>query len=204
MAIKGEVKDSLKHGTWQSRRVGKAKVIEVEEFKSGRFVSGQAFLSSDPSNPGRMFQEMMEKFPDDYAWLFDNLESLKLDEKVFHDSVRYLEPQKFIKTIFGVDHQIQYRDAGYRFGESKLMQHIARNIRYPGLARAKGYAGVVIVQLTITADNQAKDFKILKGQYDVLNEEALRVIRSAEHWVSAIHEGKPYEKTIAIPVRFML
>jgi len=201
--VNGTVKDSLKHGVWELRRVNQKKALHSEIFENGKFVRGVVLIERD-GGTGAMPREMTQKFPDNYKELFYNLETFKLDSTVFADSTRYMGTEKLIEAITGIKYKIKTRSAGYIYGDFELMEYIAKNIKYPREAKQFIYQGTVIVQFTIDKNGEAKDFKVLKGVHESLNNEAVRVIRSIKDWHPALHDGEPYEKTIAIPVKFQL
>ncbi len=201
--VKGKVRDSLKHGVWELKRLNQRKSLHIEKFENGRFIMGSVLVERD-GGWGRMPREITHKLPDYYKWLFQNLETVKLDSTVFQDSIRYLETEKLIETITGRKYKIQTRSAGYKYGDFELMEYISANIEYPKEARQLGYSGTVIIQLTIDKNGKAKDVIVLKGVHSSLDNEALRVINTISDWVAGLHEGQPYDKTIAIPVRFQL
>jgi TonB family protein len=201
--VKGTFKDSLKHGVWDLKRLNQRKSLHTEKFENGSFVTGTVLVESD-GGYGKMPYELTQKLPDNFKDLFQNLETVKLDSTVFPDSVRHLETERLIEVITGIKYKIRTRSAGYKYGDYELMQYISANINYPKEARQFGYSGTVIVQLTIAKDDKAKDIKVLKGIHPSLDNEAIRVIRTINEWVSGLHEGQPYEKIIAIPVRFQL
>ncbi|MBY0435071.1 MAG: TonB family protein, partial [Cyclobacteriaceae bacterium] len=199
--VTGEFKDSLKHGVWELRRMNQKQFLHLEKFKNGRLIQTTVFSERD-GGTGTTSREMTHKFPDAYAKLFGNIELFKLDSTVFADSIRYLETERIIEIVTGTKYKIRNRNAGYLFGDFELMEYISRNIRYPKEARQNGYEGSVIIQLTIDAKGNPKDYMVLKGIHATLDNEALRVIRSIKDWVCALHDGQPYDKTIALPVKF--
>jgi TonB family protein len=201
--VKGSVKDSLKHGVWELKRMNQKKSLHIEKFESGRFVTGSVLVERD-GEYGTMPREMTQKFPDNFKMLFQNLETIKLDSTVFADSIRNLETERLIESITGIKYKVKTRSAGYKYGDYELMEYISTNIRYPKEAKQFGYHGTVIVQLTIDKNSKAKEVKVLKGVHPSLDNEAVRVIKTINDWVAGLHEGQAYEKTIAIPVRFQL
>ena len=201
--VKGPIKDSLKHGVWELKRLNQKKSLHIEKFENGRFLTGTVLVERD-GGYGTMAREMTQKLPDNFKKLFQNLETVKLDSTVFPDSIRYLETERLIEAITGTKYKIKTRSAGYKYGDFELMEYISANIQYPKEARQFGFSGTVIVQLTIGKDGKAKDIKVLKGVHLSLDSEAVRVIKTINDWVAGLHEGQFYEKTIAIPVRFQL
>jgi TonB family protein len=201
-SVEGDVLDSLKHGKWNGTKRGKRFVIEAEEFDHGQFLSGWALTFG--GTRGKMVFESMDKLPDQYSHIFFKIESLVLDSTVYNIDVRKSEPEKWIKEVFGIEHKIINRKAGYRYGERQLLKFIAEHIRYPSAARMYGHQGTVIIQLTIATNGSAKDFKVLRSPHDSLAIEALRIITEVQGWLPAISDGQAVEGIISIPVRFVL
>lgn len=200
-SLTGEFKDSLKHGSFVLKEKGGKKPIQDEKFNRGKFITGSIFYYDNVST-GRALSEGIRKLPDYNKEFFYNFESFKLDTTVFSDTIQSLNVEAIVEIVTGKKFEIKSRDAGYLHGNYELLEYISRNIKYPAEARRLGYQGTVIVQVTIDKDNKAKNVKILKSIHPSLDNEALRIVNSINEWICALSNGKPYEKALAIPIRF--
>ncbi|MEJ8757894.1 energy transducer TonB [Pontibacter sp. H259] len=93
----------------------------------------------------------------------------------------------------------------YMGGESRMMAHLARNIRYPAEAVRAHVQGMAVIAIEINEAGQATAFEIKEKVGAGLEEEALRVVRMLPHeWVPAMVDGKPVTAKIYVPVRFSI
>jgi len=79
---------------------------------------------------------------------------------------------------------------------------IMKNLKYPRQAKEDGIKGKVYVQFVITESGEVKFAKILKGDNDLLNNEALRLILSCPRWKPGIVNNKPVNVEFVIPITF--
>lgn len=91
-------------------------------------------------------------------------------------------------------------------GESMLNQFISKNIIYPQLAIDNNYQGTVYVQFIILTDGSVdySSVKILRGQYEILNKEAIRVVKLMPKWKPGTQNGKPVRVLFNLPIKFRL
>ena len=92
----------------------------------------------------------------------------------------------------------------YRGGEAKLKKFLDKNLKYPEEARAKKIEGVVMIGFMINEKGAVSNIKLVKGVNEVLDNEALRVIRIMPTWRPAMTDGLPYNKEVVLPVTFTL
>ena len=98
---------------------------------------------------------------------------------------------------------IGYRTKEY-CGQEGLMRYIAKNVRYPQIAKEYNITGKVYVQFVVDKDGSVTDVKILRGVDKNLDTEALRVIRSLPKFKPGMQRGKPAKVIYTIPIRFRL
>ena len=67
-------------------------------------------------------------------------------------------------------------------GDLELRKYIAANIKYPEEAKAKGLSGKVFVQFIIDKNGDVVNPKIARGIDPILDNEAIRVIKSLPKW----------------------
>ena len=89
-------------------------------------------------------------------------------------------------------------------GEQKLMEFVAKNIKYPQTARETGVEGRVIVGFVIEPDGSISNVTLLKGVGGGCDEEAVRVIKSLPKWEPGKEQGKAVRVSYQIPVSFRL
>ena len=89
-------------------------------------------------------------------------------------------------------------------GEAKLMEYVAKNIKYPQIARETGIQGRVFVGFVVEPDGSISNVKLLRGIGGGCDEEAMRVIKSLPKWKPGKQRGKAVRVSYQIPVFFKL
>ena len=89
-------------------------------------------------------------------------------------------------------------------GEAKLMEYVAKNIKYPQIARETGIQGRVFVGVVVEPDGSISNVKLLRGIGGGCDEEAMRVIKSLPKWKPGKQRGKAVRVSYQIPVFFKL
>ncbi len=92
--------------------------------------------------------------------------------------------------------------------QSKLIQFLGNNIKYPELARKHGIEGTVIMQFTVSDKGIIKDAVVAKNIGYGCGEEALRVVmlmnEEAGNWTPGRHDGQNVNVQMLLPVKFKL
>ncbi|MFC0877867.1 energy transducer TonB [Saccharicrinis sp. FJH2] len=96
------------------------------------------------------------------------------------------------------------RMASFPCGQDSMFKFIERNITYPEIAKTKLIQGTVYIQFCINRDGELKKIKVVKGTYDILNNEALRIVKKMPNWNPAIKRGKPVCSNFMLPINFKL
>ncbi len=89
-------------------------------------------------------------------------------------------------------------------GEDLLARHIARNIKYPDIAREKGIQGKVVVKFRITSRGNVNGYEITRSVSPELDAEALRVVKTITRFEPSIVDGKPVSAWHYLPITFIL
>lgn len=110
---------------------------------------------------------------------------------------------------------------GFSGGQAGLLAYLATNVEYPAAARKIGAEGQVVVQFVIDPSGQVKYAMIAKPAlevkpdavltkkdqkmlevYQLLDEEALRVVRSMVGWTPGTVKGKLVHTALRLPISF--
>ena len=67
-------------------------------------------------------------------------------------------------------------------GDKALLEYIKKNLRYPTEAMTKCIQGRVIVSFNVETDGSITDAKVVKAVDSLLNDEALRIVKSMPKW----------------------
>ena len=100
--------------------------------------------------------------------------------------------------------QIVEEMPAYPGGEAKLMEYIAKNIKYPQIARETGIQGRVFVGFVVEPDGSVSNVKVLRGIGGGCDEEAMRVVKSMPKWKPGKQRGKAVRVSYMLPVNFKL
>ena len=85
-----------------------------------------------------------------------------------------------------------------------LANYISKNTKYPKDAKKKKLEETVTVGFEINFDGKVTGVEILKGRYDELNIEAMRVVWSLPIMTPAVKNGQDVKMSYQVPVQFSL
>ncbi len=88
-------------------------------------------------------------------------------------------------------------------GDLGLRKYIAMNIRYPIEAIKKGIRGRVYVRFVVDTKGKVKNVEIIKSVHRLLDEEAIRVIKSLPQWKPGKQKGVAVPVYYTLPINFM-
>ena len=89
-------------------------------------------------------------------------------------------------------------------GSKALMQYIANNIRYPGIARDNSIQGTVVLKLIIEADGSISEVELLRGIGGGCDREAIRLVKNMPKWIPAQQNDRNVRVQVILPIRFKL
>lgn len=87
-------------------------------------------------------------------------------------------------------------------GDIELLKFISRNRNYPENLKNDGVTGAVYVNFVIEADGKVSNVKVAQGQHELLDNDAMRVIRAMPRWSPGEHQGKSVRTTRTVIVRY--
>ena len=89
-------------------------------------------------------------------------------------------------------------------GPQAFFDWVEKNQKYPLQARQRKIQGKVLVEFMVQADGSLTDARVVKKLGSGLDDEALRLIRTAPKWEPATYQGKPLKQKMMLPVLFQL
>ena len=89
-------------------------------------------------------------------------------------------------------------------GEAKLMEYVAKNVKYPQIARETGVQGRVYVNFVVEPDGSVSNVSVLRGIGSGCDEEAIRIVKSMPKWIPGNQRGKAVRVSYMLPVNFKL
>jgi len=89
-------------------------------------------------------------------------------------------------------------------GEADLLNYLAKNIKYPQMAKESGISGIVYVTFVVNKQGKVDKVKVLRGIGGGCDKEAVRVVKGMPDWKPGKQRGKPVSVQYNLPVRFVL
>ena len=89
-------------------------------------------------------------------------------------------------------------------GTQTFFDWIEKNQKYPLQARQRKIQGKVMVEFIVLPDGSLTDARVIRKMGSGLDDEALRLIRTAPKWQPAVFQGKPIKQKMVLPVLFQL
>ena len=90
-------------------------------------------------------------------------------------------------------------------GQLAMMEFLMNNMKYPQAAVKAKQQGKAIVGFVVRKDGTVSDVHITKSAgYAVLDEEAMRVVKSMPAWEPGKQKGKPVDVKYNVPITFRL
>ena len=92
----------------------------------------------------------------------------------------------------------------YPGGADAMDSFIRGNMRYPQKAKKNNIQGKVYIQFIVEKDGSITSVEVRKGANDLLNQEAIRVIRLMPEWNPGSMRGKKVRVRYTLPITFSL
>ncbi len=89
-------------------------------------------------------------------------------------------------------------------GDQALLEYMAKNTKYPPLARENGLQGIVVVTFVVDEKGTINNVQVLRGIGGGCDEEAIRVVKSMPAWKPGKQRGMPVRVQYNLPFRFTL
>jgi len=92
------------------------------------------------------------------------------------------------------------------FPGGDVMTYIARNVKYPPVARDMGISGTVYAEFVITKTGEAESINIIRKPEggEALATEVERILNNMPRWFPGFQGGRPVSVRFTIPVKFTL
>ncbi len=105
------------------------------------------------------------------------------------DGLKLVQPEKGAQPVGGTD---------------AFFAWVQKNIQYPEAAKRQQLEGKVRVEFTIEPDGSLTNVKAMNHLAGGLEQEAIRIIKSAPKWEPATYQGQPMRQKMIVPVIFQL
>ncbi|HPD55018.1 MAG TPA: energy transducer TonB [Bacteroidia bacterium] len=112
------------------------------------------------------------------------------------------EPSQRVKAGFGT--KVTQVKPEYPGGPDSLTSFLTNNLAYPAQAKTERIQGRVYIAFLIDRNGKLQNVRLLSGVHPLLDEEALRVVRSMPDWKPGTVAGKPTDVQYILPIDFII
>lgn len=96
------------------------------------------------------------------------------------------------------------KDERKKCAETKMLEYIYKNIKYPAIARENGVEGTVVITFVVEKDGAITDARIARDIGAQCGQEALRVVDEMPKWIPGKQRGRAVRVQFNLPVKFKL
>jgi TonB family protein len=89
-------------------------------------------------------------------------------------------------------------------GDQALVKYLDNNMKYPEEAQKQKWQGNTLIAFTVNEDGSITNVRVLKSSQIVLDNEALRIIKTMPKWAPAYKDGIAKKEMVVLPVTFDL
>ena len=94
------------------------------------------------------------------------------------------------------------RDEKVKCMNAWIGSYLSQNLKYPSQASRMNLTDKVYLSFVVDSDGKITEVEVLKGEYDILNEEAMRAIELMPDWIPGKQFNKNVPMRMRIPVNF--
>lgn len=125
----------------------------------------------------------------------------------------FTEPVAFDPTWVTIEKPIVEKDLPrigaehmpeFEGGDAGIFKYLKDNTKYPILAKEAGVQGTVHLKFVVGKNGKIRNIEILKGVNKLLDDEAIRVVKSMPDWKPGTQHGKPVSVYYTLPIKFTL
>lgn len=127
-------------------------------------------------------------------------EVIYLDDEDIMDMPVEVPPEEETPSIFVIVEDMPQ----YPGGDLELTTFIQQHIEYPASAKAKKQEGRVLVKFVVNETGEISNPIVTRGEYEALNDEAVRVVSLLPDFIPGKQRGKPVKVYKTVPVIFKL
>jgi periplasmic protein TonB len=162
----------------------------------------QQEIEQPPPPPQQQVIEEIEVVEDDVEIEDDiEIEDMNLDEDT------EIEIQDFVEDEVS-DEVFQFAiiedKPEFPGGDAALLNFLGKNTKYPEMAVEAGIKGTVYVSFVIEKDGSVAGVSVMRPVDKLLDDEALRVVKSMPKWKPGKQRGKPVRVSYHVPIKFTL
>jgi TonB family protein len=92
----------------------------------------------------------------------------------------------------------------YPGGAGSLRKFVEKELKYPAEAKRKGHEGAVLILFTVDEKGSIINPRVVNGDREYFNDEAIRVVEKFPRWIPGEVDGKPSPIQVSVPIEFRL
>lgn len=108
------------------------------------------------------------------------------------------------KPVYPGCEKFATEDERYACFTQSIMTHISKNFKFPEMARQMGIQGRVFVNFVIEKDGSISNVIVARGVDELLDKEAIRVVKTLPKFKPAKQRGKPVRMQYTVPINAKL
>lgn len=135
-------------------------------------------------------QSDFDKGTDDRNVVREHINEIVVEEK---------KPVEENKVFHAVEQMPQFPG-----GDTELMKHIQKNLKYPPVAMENNIQGRVVVQFVVTKTGKVGEVKVVRGKDPDLDKEAVRVVKTLPDFIPGKMNGQAVNVWYTLPITFKL
>lgn len=89
-------------------------------------------------------------------------------------------------------------------GQEKMLEFIAKNLKYPAIANESCVQGRTIVRFVVTRKGKLQNFVVIRSLDPAFDNEALRVLKMMPRWIPGKQNGVNVNVYYTLPISFKL
>lgn len=174
---------------------------EPELFKTPPKVEQKKFIQPVPKRDEEVSEE-------DYVPTMDELQNSQIGtsdidgvDSVVVDVEAYVEAPEVKEEVILSFVEVM---PSFKGGDAALMRYLGENLKYPSMAKDLNIAGVVFVRFVVEPNGKIGDVSVVRGVFNALDQEAVRVILAMPDWNPGQQNGRNVRVYYTIPIRFEL
>ena len=100
--------------------------------------------------------------------------------------------------------EVVEKPAEFPGGIPAMQAYMAKNIHYPAEAEKTGMQGTVMLSFIVEKDGSITNATVIRSRGELLDNEALRVVKGMPKWTPGMQGGKPVRTKFTLPIPFKL
>ena len=134
----------------------------------------------------------------------DEEEIEELDLTKFEEEKEPEEKKEEVKIVEEPIADFAEVEPAFPGGDAAMAQFIQKNVVYPELAKEMGEQGTVYVQFVVNSNGSIQDVVVIKSVSDLLDKEAIRVVKKMPAWSPGEQAGKKVRVRFTLPINFKI